>query len=187
MTSLLTLPIRAGLRAAELGLRVSEAVAERAIAALGAVLAPTASPGETASAPHPRAPHSRAGDSERQPSTPTARPQASAPPAPPPRLAAVAPAPPVPEPATPAHISAESTLVRETSDPGAEDGAGAQIHVAEPWPGYRKLKAADVIDRLRGQDTAELAAVELYELSHRGRKTVLDAVRRESRRAQNAP
>ncbi len=59
--------------------------------------------------------------------------------------------------------------------------------MAEPWDGYHELKAADVIDRVRGQDKAALAAVELYELSHRGRQTVLDAVKRELRRAQNAP
>ncbi len=60
--------------------------------------------------------------------------------------------------------------------------------MAEPWPGYREMKAADVIDRVRGgADSAELAAVELYELSHRQRQTVLDAVKRELRRAQNTP
>jgi hypothetical protein len=53
--------------------------------------------------------------------------------------------------------------------------------VAEPWESYREMKAGDVIDRLRGADTAELAAVELYELSHRQRQTVLDAVKRELR------
>jgi uncharacterized protein with von Willebrand factor type A (vWA) domain len=70
------------------------------------------------------------------------------------------------------------------AEPGAEEGAGAQIHVAEPWEGYAQLKAADVIDQLAGRDAAQLAAVELYELSHRKRRTVIDAAQRELRRAQ---
>ncbi|MEO6857211.1 MAG: hypothetical protein ABI323_01285 [Solirubrobacteraceae bacterium] len=79
------------------------------------------------------------------------------------------------------------SVVEESADIGAEEGAGAEIHVAEPWEGYREMKAADVIDRLGGADTAELAAVELYEISHRRRQTVLDAAKRELHRAQNAP
>jgi hypothetical protein len=75
-------------------------------------------------------------------------------------------------------------VVAERADPGAEDGAGAEVHVAEPWDGYRQLHAADVIDRIIGADPAELAAVELYELSSRRRQTVLDAVARELERNQ---
>ncbi|MGH2870719.1 MAG: hypothetical protein ACRDNK_24515 [Solirubrobacteraceae bacterium] len=70
----------------------------------------------------------------------------------------------------------------ENADPGAEDGAGAEVHVAEPWEGYRQLHAADVVDRITGADQAELAAIELYELSSRRRQTVLDAVLRELER-----
>jgi hypothetical protein len=81
------------------------------------------------------------------------------------------------------HVSEEATLVEEVAEPGAEDGAGAEVHVAEPWEGYREFAADDVIDRIRGVSSAELAAVELYELSHRNRKTVLAAVQRELARA----
>ncbi|MGB9182481.1 MAG: hypothetical protein WCB67_00315, partial [Solirubrobacteraceae bacterium] len=95
------------------------------------------------------------------------------------------PPPPPPEPAPP-HISTEADLVAEAADPGAEDGAGAQVHVAEPWEGYRQLHAADVIDRITGADPAALAAVELYELSSRQRQTVLDAVARELGRTRAA-
>jgi hypothetical protein len=56
--------------------------------------------------------------------------------------------------------------------------------VPEPWEGYRQLHAADVIDRITGADAAELAAVELYELSSRKRQDVLDAVQRELDRTQ---
>jgi hypothetical protein len=73
------------------------------------------------------------------------------------------------------------------AEAGAEDGAGAQIHVAEPWAGYAQLKASDVVDQLAGRDAAELAAVELYELSHRQRRTIIDAAQHELRRIQNSP
>jgi hypothetical protein len=72
---------------------------------------------------------------------------------------------------------------RERREPGAEDGAGAEVHVAEPWDGYREMAADDVIDRITGASSATLAAVELFELSHRNRKTVITAVRRELARA----
>ena len=69
-------------------------------------------------------------------------------------------------------------LVREEAEPGAEDGAGAQIRIAEPWDGYRQMSAKDVIARLADATPAELAAVQLYETSNRHRQTVLTAVGR---------
>jgi hypothetical protein len=86
-------------------------------------------------------------------------------------------------PAEPDHVAEEPTLVEEVAEPGAEDGAGAEVHVAEPWDGYREMAADDVIDRITGASSATLAAVELFELSHRNRKTVITAVRRELARA----
>lgn len=86
-------------------------------------------------------------------------------------------------PPAPDHVSEEPILVEEVAEAGAEDGAGAEVHVAEPWDGYRELAADDVIDRLGGATSAELAAVELYEQSHRRRRTVLAAVQRELARA----
>lgn len=79
----------------------------------------------------------------------------------------------------PAHVSSEPELVEEIADPGAEEGAGAEVTVAEPWPGYGKMTAPDVIDRLAAAGSAELAAVALYEDHHRRRATVLAAVRRQ--------
>jgi hypothetical protein len=84
-----------------------------------------------------------------------------------------------PAPAEPDHIDTEAELVEEVAEPGAEDGAGAQVHVAEPWDGYRGLRAADVIDRLAEASPEELAAIELYELTSRKRKTVIAAAQRE--------
>jgi hypothetical protein len=52
------------------------------------------------------------------------------------------------------------------------------VSVAEPWEGYRKMKAADVVDRLATADSAQLAVVQLYESQGRARKTVLAAVER---------
>lgn len=79
-------------------------------------------------------------------------------------------------------LTEEVELVEEVAEPGAEEGAGAQIRIAPPWAGYDALRAADVIARLRDSDAAQLAAIELYEASHKRRRTVLQAVGREARR-----
>jgi hypothetical protein len=84
---------------------------------------------------------------------------------------------PEPEP-EPAHVSEEPELVEEIAEPGAEDGAGASIEIAEPWPGYRGLTAAEVIARIDDATPAELAGIELYESVHRNRQTVLAAAQR---------
>lgn len=79
----------------------------------------------------------------------------------------------------PVHVSEEPELVREEAEAGAEDGAGAQLRVAEPWHGYARMSARDVIARARQSNAAELAAVKLYEARHRSRQTVLAAVDRQ--------
>jgi hypothetical protein len=84
-----------------------------------------------------------------------------------------------PAPAESAHIDTDDELVEEVAEPGAEDGAGAQVRIAEPWAGYRALRAADVINRLAAASSEELAAIELYELSGRKRRTVIAAAQRE--------
>ncbi len=81
----------------------------------------------------------------------------------------------------PVHVSEEPVLVSEFAEPGAEDGAGAAINVAEPWNGYEHMSAKDVIARARGANPAQLAAVRLYESRHRSRQTVLAAVDRQLR------
>jgi hypothetical protein len=73
--------------------------------------------------------------------------------------------------------------VQESAEPGAEDGAGAQIRIDEPWPGYRSLKARDVIARLPSATREELAAVELFELAHANRKSVVVAAQRALKKA----
>lgn len=92
-----------------------------------------------------------------------------------------------PEPEAPAHIDTEPELVAEFAEPGAEDGAGAEVHVAEPWDGYKRMRVADIRERVAVAEAAELAIVQLYESSHRKRRSILDAVERRSRELANAP
>jgi hypothetical protein len=108
-----------------------------------------------------------------------------APAPPPPR--ATTPAGPEPEPAgttpplveRPSHVSEEPSIVTERAEPGAEDGAGAQVTIDQPWDGYAQLSAKEVIARVGESDAAELAAVSLYENANRARQTVLSAVERQ--------
>ena len=51
--------------------------------------------------------------------------------------------------------------------------------MAEPWEGYDRLGAKDVIERLSSATAAELAAVQLYEAGKRRRKTVLATAERQ--------
>ena len=104
-------------------------------------------------------------------------------PSPPAAVVEPPPSPALPDADTPVHVSEEPTLVESFAEKGAQDGAGAEIHVAEPWDGYREMKADDVIDRLAGSTTAVLATVQLYESSSRQRQRILTAVERELKRA----
>ncbi|MFL5861030.1 MAG: hypothetical protein ACJ780_09655 [Solirubrobacteraceae bacterium] len=83
----------------------------------------------------------------------------------------------------PVHVSEEPVLVEEFAEPGAEDGAGAQLRVAEPWEGYREMKASDIIERLESASREELAAIELYELAGRNRASVVSAAHQALKRA----
>jgi hypothetical protein len=85
--------------------------------------------------------------------------------------------------AEPAHVSEEPELVEEFAEPGAEEGAGAQLRIIEPWDGYNEMTAADIIERLGSASREELATVELYELAGRNRKSVVAAAQRALRQA----
>jgi len=202
MTKLITTPLRITARTAQIALREAGHVSGRAVGAAARVVGV----GGTAAAPPqqaPTAPRRAAGREQRSRARQTAgrRPPARErrPPAREGRAPArsrAAPPPPAEAPPTepqtdrppeaPApraeHVSEEATLVREDAEPGAEDGAGAQVTVAEPWEGYNDLNAQEVIGRLEGASSAELAAVELYEGGNRRRQTVLSAVERQLRR-----
>jgi hypothetical protein len=88
------------------------------------------------------------------------------------------PPPSVPDELIPDHVDEEPVLVAEAAETGAEDGAGAELHVEPPWDGYERMSAADIRDRLAAASATEAAAVELYESTHRSRRSVLDAAER---------
>jgi hypothetical protein len=86
--------------------------------------------------------------------------------------------PSVPDELIPDHVDEEPVLVAESAEEGAEEGAGPELHVDPPWDGYDRMTAADIRDRLSAASATEAAAVELYEATHKGRRTVLDAAER---------
>jgi outer membrane biosynthesis protein TonB len=141
-------------------------------------------PDATAPAPRSAAP-SPSPEPAPAPATPAQAPGRAPAPAPAPDLApapapdpAPAPAPQAPAPPEPAHVDSGATVVAESADAGAADGAGAEVHVDEPWEGYSRLTARDVTAQLATANPATLAVVRLYESSHRNRRTVLAAVDR---------
>ncbi|HLH14801.1 MAG TPA: hypothetical protein VKV16_08420 [Solirubrobacteraceae bacterium] len=83
------------------------------------------------------------------------------------------------------HVDEEAVLVSESADEGAQDGAGASIHVQEPWSGYRKLRAREIVDHLPAVADEVLSLVLLYEgKPGRSRQSVIRAAEQElSRRA----
>ena len=189
----MTLPIRLSWRTSVLALRTARAATETAWhvgeQALGAVLpGPFSAPGEAdrdtaageAPSPSPRPQRtdqlhrdprrrSEAGEDPRPAATASAAPPSAA------RETEVdfdTPGPLRRE----GHVSQESELVEERADPGVENGAGAQIRVAEPWPGYTALAAPDVVARIAVADAAELMAVRMFETANRGRGSVLSAI-----------
>lgn len=112
---------------------------------------------------------------------PSSRPVGEPPPPPgaPRRPAATTPAsPPPPAPPEPRHVDRGATVVAESADAGAADGAGAEVRVDEPWKGYSRLTVRDITAQLATASPATLAVVRLYESSHRKRRTVLADVDR---------
>jgi hypothetical protein len=84
-------------------------------------------------------------------------------------------------------IDDEPELVAEFAEPGAEEGASAEVEIDEPWDGYDNLSAEDVIARIEHAGPAELAVLELYEQAHKNRQTVLSAAEARYRALENAP
>lgn len=189
MTSLLRLPLKAvGLAAdaAMTSLRLAGAAADAVTSQLtGRRPAPVppeapAPPRGPVAAPPPPPPRSGpAGTSNGAPAATAAPAAAPAPPAPTVRPAPEPPAPPA-EPAAPEITRADAARLRlqQRAAEATEDSPGAEIHVDEPWPGYAKLNARDIVDRLAVADPAERAVVLLYEQAHRNRKTVVEAARK---------
>ena len=82
------------------------------------------------------------------------------------------------EVAEPEHVSEEPSLVAEFAEPGAEEGAHAELDVSEPWDGYAAMTARDIEQRLQSATTEEVAVVQLYEQTHKARQSVLRAAER---------
>jgi hypothetical protein len=166
---LISFPLRASLRSAQIVTHAVSGVAGRAVEIPGRAIRLASS--------------GRSGRVERDPDpiernvAPSPAPPINTPPAP--DAVADPPLAPAGSPEPPTHVSEDPVLVREEADPGAEEGAGAGITVAEPWNGYGHMKAKDLIDRVPTATVAELAAMRLYEARHRARRTVLAAVDRQ--------
>jgi hypothetical protein len=195
---LLMLPLRVGVRATQLWFRVAEETVSVAASATGRLIGvATRSSGDQSVSDDlfsPRAPEredSYTEDDEAERDEPrTERDDATPDTSPIEHAREVAQSPPpaptrpvreVPRPETaaePVHVSEEPALVDEIAEPGAEDGAGPEIHIDEPWEGYGQMTAKQVIERLNAASPAELAAVQLYEGSHRRRQTIVKAVQR---------
>jgi hypothetical protein len=150
MTSLITLPIRLSLelsvRAAKLGIDVLRAV--------GGLL-------ESDGAEDPGGQWVAEQDNGSAPSA------APVPPPAPDVVVAATPAPPGPR-----HVDSEPELAYEA---GPADDPGASIHVDAPWEDYDRLRAADIVARLRSADDATRAVVRLYEQQGKARSSVLAA------------
>ena len=192
----ITLPLRVGVCATRLGVRVTARAAGVAFGITRRLIAgslPPGSHGTAASAressstfglgvviasspPHPQAAPAAA-------PAPTRVAPEAIPTAPSATQAAPAPEAPAAPEIPPVHVSEGLQFVEAFAEPGAEEGAGAEVHVKEPWIGYAQMTANDVIVRLADAGPEELATVALYEDVHRRRKTVLAQARRQLRSA----
>jgi len=72
----------------------------------------------------------------------------------------------------------EPVLVAEFGEAGAEENAGAQVSVGEPWDGYDRMNVQAVKDRLAEADREVLGAVMLYEGFGKKRSSVAQAAER---------
>jgi hypothetical protein len=72
----------------------------------------------------------------------------------------------------PTHVDSEPAIAYEA---GPADDVGAEVHVDPPWDGYDRMRAADIVDRLRAADEATRAVVRLYEAQGKARSSVLAA------------
>ena len=111
---------------------------------------------------------------ERGPEPEVVEPPTGEPPAPEPPMAE-------PPPAEPDHVDEEPVLVAEHAERGAEEGAGAEVHVDEPWEGYDSMTATEIRARLEDAEPEVVAAVKLYEVAGKDRSSVIDAADRRLR------
>jgi hypothetical protein len=187
---LITLPVRVGVQATRLWFRAAEETVSIAVTVAERLMGRASSGSGASAEPRPSDPRSN-GRSAPDPGTERRR-SADTIDAPSPGSRVSQPTTPLSAPPSgldapaerePLHVSEEPELVEEFAEPGAEDGAGAEIHIEEPWDGYGEMNAKQILTRLGSATPAEMAAVQLYEGSHRRRQTVLNAAQRELRSA----
>src|SRR5215216_2518706 len=87
----------------------------------------------------------------------------------------------------PRHVDEGTTLVGEFAESGAEEGAGPEVELAEPWEGYDRMHADEVRARLAEVSTETLAAVTLYERAGGDRASVVEEAELQLRRRRPAP
>jgi hypothetical protein len=137
-------------------------------------------PAPSPAAPSPSAPVTPLQEGGRRVPAPPAAPGPAARPArarveepPPPPPAPPTPPEAVPPEPTPGEAARERASRREAET--TSDSPGPQIRIDEPWAGYRKQPAGEIVQRLNGSDEATKAVVRLYESGHRKRKSILAA------------
>jgi hypothetical protein len=92
------------------------------------------------------------------------------------------PPPPPPEPPVEEeHVDEGAVVVAEVAEAGAEEGAGAELGVDEPWEGYDGMTAEQITGELGQASREAVAAVQLYEAVTKGRDSVLEAAERRLR------
>jgi pimeloyl-ACP methyl ester carboxylesterase len=74
------------------------------------------------------------------------------------------------------HVEEGLEDVAESADAGAEEGAGAELHVEPPWAGYDEMTVPEIRERLSDASSELLALVRLYESTHKNRTGVMRAV-----------
>jgi hypothetical protein len=166
-------PARLTLRVWELGLSSAASVAK-----LGLELLEPERAGSSATAERYSPPPPAEGANGRAQRPLDVQPPPPPPPPPAPAARVVDSPPAVPDTLIPDHLDEEVVLVAEVAEAGAEGGAGPEIHVEEPWDGYDDMTAAQIRDRLVAADGVLAAAVDLYETTHKSRRTVIEAAER---------
>jgi hypothetical protein len=168
VVGVITGPARMGIRLGREGITL----VVRGAGAVGGLLSGEPSRAESERPPEPA------------PSGPTVEspPRPAAPPPPAPRE----PPPDAETEPEPEHVDEQATLVAEFAEPGAEDGAGAELELSEPWEGYDGMHVDEVLPRLGDASTEALAAVVLYERTARDRAAVIEEAERQLR-GRSAP
>lgn len=92
------------------------------------------------------------------------------------RPAARPPPPPLPDEAK--IVDDEAVLVAEFGEAGAEEDAGAQVSVDEPWKGYDRMNVPAVKKRLATAGRELVGAVVLYESFGKKRSSIAQAAER---------